>query len=124
MGPALSGHHVQGQLVRGTCATNRVFETLVIDWLKEASVVARRVRMTWDEVASIMDRAVGRGLTRRTVELPEALAVAEMEVDSIPESFAVAVPVCDVLEHLDDGVEGLLAPVRIRRVAPVFSADA
>ena len=56
-----------------------LFESLVIDWLKETSVaaVARRVRMTWDEVAGIMDRAVARGLARRTVELPEALAVDE-----------------------------------------------
>ncbi len=56
-----------------------LFEALVIDWLKEAPVaaVARRVRMTWDEVAGIMDRAVARGLARRTVELPEALAVDE-----------------------------------------------
>jgi len=30
-----------------------------------------------------------------------------MEVDSIPESFAVAIPVRDVLEHLDNGVETL-----------------
>ena len=63
----------------GSSRFTLLFETLVIDWLGEASVaaVARRVRMTWDEVAGIMDRAVARGLARRTVELPEALAVDE-----------------------------------------------
>jgi hypothetical protein len=56
-----------------------LFEALVIDWLKEppAAAVARRVRMTWDEVTGIMDPAVARGLARRTVELPKALAVDE-----------------------------------------------
>ena len=44
-----------------------MFETLVIDWLREASTsaVARMMNMTWDEVDGVMARAVKRGLTRR-----------------------------------------------------------
>lgn len=44
-----------------------LFEALAIDWLKEASLsaVARRLRMSWDELDSIMQRAVRRGLERR-----------------------------------------------------------
>jgi len=44
-----------------------LFEALVIDWLKEASVaaVARQLNMTWDEVDGVMMRAVKRGLARR-----------------------------------------------------------
>jgi len=44
-----------------------MFEALVIDWMKEASLNAtsRRMGMTWDQVAGIMDRAVTRGLARR-----------------------------------------------------------
>lgn len=63
----------------GSSRFTLLFESLVINWLKEAPVaaVARRVRMSWDEVAGVMDRAVARGLARRTVELPEALAVDE-----------------------------------------------
>lgn len=44
-----------------------LFESLVIDWLKEASftAVARRMRLSWDEVDGIQARAVKRGLERR-----------------------------------------------------------
>jgi transposase len=44
-----------------------LFETVVIDWLKEASTtaVARLMGMTWDEVDGVMSRAVKRGLARR-----------------------------------------------------------
>lgn len=44
-----------------------LFESLVIDWLREASVaaVARRVGLSWDQVGGIMERAVKRGLARR-----------------------------------------------------------
>ena len=44
-----------------------LFEALAIDWLVEASFagVARQLRLTWDEVAGIQDRAVRRGLARR-----------------------------------------------------------
>jgi len=44
-----------------------LYESLVIDWLKEASTaaVARCLGLTWDEVDGIMQRAVMRGLARR-----------------------------------------------------------
>ena len=44
-----------------------LFEGLVIDWLHEApiSVVARKLRVTWDQVDGIMQRAIHRGLARR-----------------------------------------------------------
>lgn len=44
-----------------------LFEKIVIDWLKEGSTsaVARMLRMTWDEVDGVMQRAVARGLERR-----------------------------------------------------------
>lgn len=47
-----------------------MFESLAIDWLKEASItaVARRLRMSWDEVDGVMQRAVQRGLARRKDE--------------------------------------------------------
>lgn len=45
-----------------------LFEALVIDWLRVASVaaVARQLRLSWDEVAAIQARAVRRGLARRS----------------------------------------------------------
>ena len=44
------------------------FESLVIDWLQEASVsaVARRMGLSWNAIDGIMQRAVQRGLARRT----------------------------------------------------------
>jgi transposase len=44
-----------------------LFEALVIDWLREANVlaIARRLRLSWEQVAGIQKRAVTRGLARR-----------------------------------------------------------
>lgn len=44
-----------------------LFEALVISWLKESSIsgVAELLKLSWDEVAGIQDRAVKRGLERR-----------------------------------------------------------
>jgi transposase len=58
-----------------------LYECLVIDWLKEASLaaVSRQLNLTWDEVDGIMSRAVARGLARRTTpeEAPTRLGVDE-----------------------------------------------
>ena len=44
-----------------------LFEALVIDWLKEASVaaVARLMGLSWNAIDGIMQRSVKRGLSRR-----------------------------------------------------------
>jgi len=44
-----------------------LFEALVIDWLREASVaaVSRRMGLSWNAIDGIMQRAVRRGLARR-----------------------------------------------------------
>jgi transposase len=56
-----------------------LFEALVIDWLHEASLlaVARQLRLTWDEVAAIQERAVRRGLARRKSKPPKRIGVDE-----------------------------------------------
>jgi transposase len=45
-----------------------LFERLAIAWLKEATptAVARRLGLTWDEARGIQERAVRRGLARRS----------------------------------------------------------
>ncbi|MEE9357909.1 MAG: helix-turn-helix domain-containing protein [Sedimenticolaceae bacterium] len=45
-----------------------MFEVLVIDWLKEASIsaVSRLMGLSWNAIDGIMQRAVKRGLARRT----------------------------------------------------------
>jgi transposase len=56
-----------------------LFEAVVIDWLKEASLaaVARRLNLTWDEVDGIMARAVERGLARRGAAEPSRIGLDE-----------------------------------------------
>lgn len=56
-----------------------LFECVVIDWLKEASVtaVAVQLRLTWDQVDGIMERAVRRGLARREILRPERIGIDE-----------------------------------------------
>ncbi len=43
------------------------FEALVIDWLQEASIsaVSRLMKVSWNAIDGIMQRAVQRGLARR-----------------------------------------------------------
>ena len=56
-----------------------LLERLVIDWLGAASqkAVSERLRLSWDEIHGIMDRAVERGLKRRRAEPLPALGVDE-----------------------------------------------
>lgn len=56
-----------------------LFEALVIDWLKEATIsaVSRQMKLSWNAIDGIMSRAVARGLARREVESPKHLGVDE-----------------------------------------------
>lgn len=56
-----------------------MFEALAIDWMREASLsgVTRLLRLSWDEVAGIQQRAVERGLARRQRSVPRRMGVDE-----------------------------------------------
>lgn len=56
-----------------------LFEALAVEWLKAASqsAVAERLKLSWDEIHAIMDRAVRRGLERRKAEPVPHLGVDE-----------------------------------------------
>lgn len=56
-----------------------LFEALIIDWLKEASIsaVARQFQMSWNAIDGVMQRAVRRGLARREQQAPTHLSVDE-----------------------------------------------
>lgn len=56
-----------------------LFERLAISWLRAASqqAVADRLDLTWDEVHGIMERAVRRGLRRRSAEPLPRIGVDE-----------------------------------------------
>jgi transposase len=56
-----------------------LMEALIIDWLKEASIlaVARRMGLTWDQIDGVMKRAVRRGLARRKLVAVHNVCVDE-----------------------------------------------
>jgi len=56
-----------------------LFEALAIEWLKAASqtAVAEQLRLSWDEIHGIMERAVKRGLERRKAEPVSHLGIDE-----------------------------------------------
>ena len=56
-----------------------LFERLAIAWLKEATplAVARRLGLTWEEANGIVERAVRRGLARRTSVAGRRLGIDE-----------------------------------------------
>ena len=56
-----------------------LYEALVIDWLKEASIqaVSRQLSISWNAIDGIMQRAVRGGLARRQVESPSHIGVDE-----------------------------------------------
>ena len=56
-----------------------LFEALVIDWLKEASTLAvsRQMKLSWNAIDGIMQRAVRRGLKRREAHSAKQIGVDE-----------------------------------------------
>src|SRR3984893_17143417 len=56
-----------------------LFEALAIEWLKAASqrAVAGLLKLSWDEIHGILERAVKRGLERRKAELVSQIGVDE-----------------------------------------------
>jgi transposase len=56
-----------------------LFEAVAISWLRQASqkAVAEQLQLSWDEIHRILDRAVARGLKRRTAESIARLGVDE-----------------------------------------------
>lgn len=56
-----------------------MFEALVIDWLTEASIsaVSRQLKLSWNAIDGVMQRAVKRGLQRREAVSPKQLGIDE-----------------------------------------------
>jgi transposase len=73
----------------------RRFEWLAIDWLLEIgrSAVARRLGLSWDEADGIMQRAVRRGLARRSTEVVAFLGIDEK---SFQKGHDYVTVVCDL----------------------------
>lgn len=89
-----------------------MFERLVIDWLKDASVVAvaRHLGLDWDAVWGVKSRAVARGLARRKFEPPRRIGVDETSFQKRHE-YVTLVSDLDrkiVLHIADDHYDGSL----------------
>ena len=83
-----------------------LFESLVIDWLQEASIlaVARRLGVSWDQVDGVMQRAVKRGLLRRERSAPRRLGVDETAFQRRHEYVTVIADIVEgVVLHVADG---------------------
>jgi transposase len=82
------------------------FEALAIGWLLEANVsaVARRLRLSWDQVDGIMQRAVQRGLERRAELAPTRIGVDETSFQKRHEYVTVVTDLVsgDVMYVADD----------------------
>lgn len=89
-----------------------LFEALVINWLKEASIsgVVGLLHLSWDEVAGIQERAVARGLERRKKRPLKQIGIDETSYQKHHEYVTVIIDrekdlVLDVLD--DRKIESL-----------------
>lgn len=83
-----------------------LFEALIIDWLKEASIaaVARQLDLTWDQVDGVMGRAVRRGMLRRHLEAASHLGVDETSFAKRHEYVTVVADMRrGIVHHVADG---------------------
>lgn len=81
-----------------------LFEALVIDWLKVATIaeVARRLKLSWSMVAGVQGRAVARGLARREAAQPTAISIDETSFAKRHE-YVTVVSAEDRVLHVADG---------------------
>lgn len=82
-----------------------MFEALIIDWLKQATIsaVADRLGLTWDQVDGVMKRGIGRGLERRETSLPKRLGVDEKSFQKRHEYVTVVHDIeSGTVIHVDD----------------------
>lgn len=83
-----------------------LFEKHVIDWLQEASMsaVARKLNLSWDQVDTIMRRAVERGLARRQRHAPRRIGIDETSFQKRHEYVTVVLDQEDgVVLYVADG---------------------
>jgi transposase len=83
-----------------------LFEAVVIDWLKEASIlaIARQLRLSWDQVSGIQARAVERGLARRSIRDVTLIGVDETSFQKRHEYVTSVVDLeQSVVLHIADG---------------------
>ncbi len=99
-------HQIEVPWAESNSAFTALYEALVISWLKEASIsaVADLMQLTWDQVDGIMQRAVRRGLARRTPGQLRRIGVDETSFQKRHEYVTVVSDLdsSDVLYVADD----------------------
>ncbi len=82
-----------------------LFESLAISWLKVATIksVAEHLRLSWDEADGIMQRAVRRGLARKTKRLPTAIGVDETSYQKRHKYVTIVNDLGGGVEYVADG---------------------
>jgi len=107
-----------------------LMESLIIDWLLEASIsaVARRMHLTWDEIDGVKQRAVKRRLERRKLKPMRRVGVDETSFQKRDEYVTVVTDLDsgDVV-HVADGRShesfdvfwGILSPEQLCEVEAV-----
>lgn len=107
-----------------------MFESLAIDWLRETSIsaVARRMRVTWDELDGIQQRAVRRGIMRRKRGELTHIGVDETSFQKRHEYVTVVIDlkqatVVDILDGHDEqalrSFYAALSPAELARIQVV-----
>jgi transposase len=83
-----------------------LMEALIIDWLKEASIqaVSRLLRLSWDQIDGVMQRAVARGLRRRELGPLARLCIDETSFQRRHEYVTVVTdPATSSVVYVADG---------------------
>lgn len=82
-----------------------LYEALIIDWLQEANIlaVARRLRLSWDQIDGVMTRAIRRGLARRKLRDIHHIGVDETSFQRRYEYVTVVSERGGGVLHVSDG---------------------
>jgi transposase len=99
-------HMIHVPWADGNSKFTAIFESLVINWLKEASITAvtRLMDLSWDQVDTIRSHAVKRGLARRQAKPVRAIGIDETSFQKRHEYVTVIVDqdTSTVVDLLDD----------------------
>ena len=97
-------HQVPVPWAEGNSRLTALFEALVIDWLKVATIseVANRLDLGWSAVSGVQERAVRRGLARREQAFPEAIGIDETSFQRRHE-YVTVISAGDRVLHVADG---------------------
>lgn len=82
-----------------------LFESLIIDWLKESSTsaVSKNLNLSWKQIDGVMQRAVKRGLLRREKQTPTRIGIDET---SFQKHFEYVTVLTDTIKgHVIDVVD-------------------